>query len=68
MLDLRHMVKHIPGLSDLILFLANDVSVVHVFRYGLTRGTLSNEHVPTLILWIITGGLLKIVSNRAVLT
>jgi hypothetical protein len=30
--DLGHMVEHIPGLPDLILFLANDVSVVHAFR------------------------------------
>jgi hypothetical protein len=29
MCDLGYMVEHIPGLPDLILFLANDVSVVH---------------------------------------
>jgi hypothetical protein len=28
MRDLEHMVEHIPGLPDLILFLANDVLVV----------------------------------------
>jgi hypothetical protein len=27
--DFGHMVEHIPGLPDLILFLANDMSVVH---------------------------------------
>jgi hypothetical protein len=64
MLDLRHMVKHIPGLPDLILFLTNNVSVVHVFKCGLTRGTLSDERVLALILLIVTGGLLKIVFGR----
>jgi hypothetical protein len=66
--DLGHMVEHIPGLLNLILFLANDVSVVHVFRCGLTSGTLSDERVLSLILLIITGGLLKMVLNWAVLT
>jgi hypothetical protein len=27
--DFGHMVEHVPGLPDLILFLANDVSVVY---------------------------------------
>jgi hypothetical protein len=40
MLDLEYMVEHVPGLPDLILFLMNDVSVVHNFRYGLTHGML----------------------------
>jgi hypothetical protein len=62
------MVEHIPELSDLILFLANDESVVHIVRCGLTHGTLSDEHVLALILLIMTGGLLKIVSNWTVLT
>jgi hypothetical protein len=34
MYDLGHMVEHIPGLPDLILFLANDVSVVHDLDVG----------------------------------
>jgi hypothetical protein len=63
MLDLGHMVEHISGLPDLILFLANDVSVVHIFRCGLTRGTLLDERVLALILLIMTGSLLKMVSN-----
>jgi hypothetical protein len=68
MLDLGHIVEHIPGLLDLILFLANDMSVVHVVRCGLTRGTLSDERVLALILLIMTSGLLIMVSNWAVLT
>jgi hypothetical protein len=66
--DLGHMVEHIPGLPDLILFLANDVSVLHAFRCGLTCGTLSDGHVLALILLIMTGGSLKMVSNWTVLT
>jgi hypothetical protein len=68
MLDHGHMVEHIPGLPDLILFLVNDVSVVHVVRCGLTCGTLSGERVLALILLILTGGLLKMVLNWMVLT
>jgi hypothetical protein len=68
MLDLGHMVEHIPGLPDLILFLANNVSVVHVLRCGLTSGMLSGKRVLALILLIMTGGSLKIISNWAVLT
>jgi hypothetical protein len=67
MLDLGLMVEHIPGLPDLILFLANDVSVVHVFRCGLKHGTLSSKRVLALILLIMTSGLLKMVLNWAVL-
>jgi hypothetical protein len=36
--DLGHMVEHIPGLPDLILFLANDVSVVHDLDMGHALG------------------------------
>jgi hypothetical protein len=61
--DLGHMVEHIPELPDLILFLANDVSVVHVFIRRLTRDTLSDKRVLAIILLIMTGGLLKMVSN-----
>ena len=45
--DPRHMLEHIPGLPDLILFWMNDVSVIRVSRCGLTRGTLSrvNSHL-----------------------
>jgi hypothetical protein len=32
--DLVHMVEHIPGLLDLILFLANDVLVVYDLDVG----------------------------------
>jgi hypothetical protein len=63
MFDLGHIVERILGLPDLILFLANNVSVVHVSRYGLTRGTLLGKRVLTLILTLMTGGLLKMVSN-----
>jgi hypothetical protein len=34
MRDLGYMVEHVPGLPDLILFLANDVSVVHILDVG----------------------------------
>ena len=60
--------KHIPGLPDLILFWMNDVSVIRVSRYGITRGTLSGKHVLTLIWMIMTDGSFKIVSNWTVLT
>ena len=60
--------EHVPGLPNLILFWANDVSVVRVFRCELTRGMLSDERVLALISMIMTGGLPKIVSNWAVLT
>ena len=53
--DSGHMLEHIPGLPDLILFWMNDVSVIRVSRCGITHGTLS-------------GGSFKIVSNWAVLT
>ena len=62
------MLEHIPGLPDLILFWMNDVSVIRVFRCEVTRGTLSGEHVLTLIWKIMTGVSLKIVLNWAVLT
>ena len=62
------MLEHIPGLPDLILFWMNDVSVVRVYRCGITRGTLSDKHVLTLIWMIMTDGSFKIVSNWAVLT
>jgi hypothetical protein len=68
MLDLGHTVEDIPGLPDLVLFLANDVSVVHIFRCRLTHGTPSDERVLALILLIMTGGLLKMVLDWAVLT
>lgn len=67
MLDLRCMVELVPGLPDLILFLANDMSVVHVFRCGLTRSMLLSERVLALILIVMTGRLLKMLSNWAVL-
>ena len=66
--DSGRMLEHIPGLQDLILFWANDVSVIHVSRCKVTRGTLSGKHVLTLIWMIMTGGSFKIVSNWAVLT
>ena len=62
------MMEHIPGLPDLMLFWANDVSVVRVFRCGLTHDMLSDERVLTFILMIMTGGLPKMVSNWSVLT
>ena len=55
--------NHVPGLPDLILFWENDVSVVRVFRYRLTRGMLSDERVLALIFMIMTGGLPKMMSN-----
>jgi hypothetical protein len=63
MLDIGHMVEHVPELPDLIVFLTNDVSVIRIFRCGLTRGMFSGERVLPLILLIMTGGLLKIVLN-----
>jgi len=60
--------EHVPGLPNLILFWANDVSVVRVFRCELTRGMLSDERVLALISMIMTGGLPKMMSNWAVLT
>ena len=62
------MLEHIPGLPDLILFWMNDVSVIHVSRCGITRGTLPGYQVLTLIWMVITNGSFKIVSNWAVLT
>jgi len=47
--DSGHMLEHIPGLPDLILFWMNDVSVIRVSRCGITRGTLSGKHVLILI-------------------
>jgi hypothetical protein len=57
------MVEHVPELLDLILFLANDVSVVHIFRYKLTCGTLSNERVLASIVLIMTNGVKLYGSN-----
>ena len=51
----------------MILFWANDVPVVRVFRCGLTCGMLSGERVLALIFIIMTGGLPKMVSNWVVL-
>ena len=65
--DSGRMLEHIPGLPDLILFWRNDVSVIRVSRCGITRGTLSDKHVLTLIWVIMAGGSFKIVSNWAVL-
>jgi hypothetical protein len=62
------MVEHIPGLPDMMSFLANEVSVVNVVRCGLTHSTLSSERMLALVLFIMTGGLIKMVSNGAVLT
>ena len=44
------------------------MSVIHVSRYGLARGTLSGKHVLALIWMIMTDTLPKMVSNWAVLT
>ena len=66
--DSGRMLEHIPGLPDLILFWMNDVSVIRVSRYGITRGTLSGKHVFTLIWIIMNDSSFKIVSNWAVLT
>jgi len=63
MLDPRRMLEHIPGLPDLMLFWTDDVSIIRVSRYGITRGTLSDQHVLTLIWMIMTSGSFKIVSN-----
>ena len=68
MLDPGLMLEHIPGLPDLMLFWTDDVSVIRVSRCGITRGTLSGQHVLTFIWMIMTGGLFKIVSNWAGLT
>ena len=46
----------------------NDVPVVEVSRCGFARGTLLGEHVLALILRMMTGGLLKTVSNWTGLT
>ena len=46
----------------------NDVPVVEVSRCGLARGTLSGEYVLALILRMMTGDLLKMVSNWTGLT
>ena len=66
--DLGNAVEHIPGLPDLILFWANDVSVVRVFRCGLTRVMFLGKNVLALIFMIMTGGLSKMVSKLGVLT
>ena len=52
----------------MILFWANDVSVVCAFRYGLTRDMFLGERALALIFIIMTDDLPKIVSNWAVLT
>ena len=52
----------------MISFWLNDVSVVEVSRCGLARGTLLGEYVLALILRMMTGDLLKMVSNWAGLT
>ena len=62
------MLEHILGLPDLMLFWTDHVSVIRVSRCGITRGTLSGQHVLTFIWMIMTGGSFKIVSNWAVLT
>ena len=61
--DLGIAVEHIPGLPDLTLFWVNDVSVVRVFRCGLTRVMFLGKNVLALIFMIMTGGLSKIVSK-----
>ena len=63
MLDPGRMLEHIPGLPDLMLFWTDDVSVIRVSRCGITRDTLSGQHVLTFIWMIMTGGSFKIVSN-----
>jgi len=68
MLDPGRMLEHIPGLPDLMLFWTDDVSVIHVSRCGITRGTLSGQHVLTFIWMIMTDDSFKIVLNWAVLT
>jgi len=42
----------IPGLPDLMLFWTDDVSVIRISRCGITRGTLSDQHV-LIYIWII---------------
>ena len=64
--DSGRMLEHISGLPDLILLWVNGV-FIRVSRCGVTRGTLSNKHVLTLIWKIMTGGSLKIVLNWVVL-
>ena len=61
--DLGIVVEHIPGLPDLTLFWVNDVSVVRVFRCGLTRVMFLGKNVLALIFMIMTGGLSKMVSK-----
>ena len=46
----------------------NDMSVVRVYRCGITRGTLSDQHVLIFIWMIMTDYSFKIVSNWTVLT
>ena len=67
MLDPGRMLEHIPGLPDLMLFWTDDVSVIRVSICGITCGTLSGQHMLTLIWMIMTDGSFKIVSNWAVL-
>ena len=61
------MLEHITGLPDLILFWMNDVSVIRVFRRGITHGTLSSKYVLTFIWMIMNYDSFKIVLNWAVL-
>ena len=68
MMNPGRILEHIPGLPDLILFWTDNVSVIHVSRYGLARDTLFDRHVLALIWMIMTGDSFKIVSNWAVLT
>jgi len=51
-----------------MLFWTDDVSVIRVSRWGITRGTLSSQHVLTYIWMIITDNSFKIVSNYTVVT
>jgi hypothetical protein len=67
MLDLGHMVGHVPGLLDLMLFLVNDVSVIHIIRCGLIRGRFSDKCVLTFILLIMIGDF-KMMLDWAVFT
>ena len=67
-LDPGRMLEHIPELPDLMLFWTDDVSVIRVSRCGITRDTLSGQHMLASIWMIMTGGSFKIVSNWAVLT
>ena len=68
MLDPGRMLEHISGLPDLMLFWTDDVSVIRVSRWGITRGMLFGQHVLASIWMIMTGGSFKIVLNWAVLT